>query len=74
MKWQVDEKTPHQKNNAVPSFSQNVNAVNGTRIRVVKYLAPVLIFSVVFNLPKFFEAEIEYVADQVTILQNFLRP
>ncbi len=45
-----------------------MNAVNGTRIRVVKYLAPVLIFSVVFNLPKFFEAEIEYVADQVTIL------
>ena len=42
---------------------QNVNALNGTKVRVAKYLAPVLIFSILFNLPKFFEAQIEYVAD-----------
>lgn len=29
--------------------------------RVAKYLLPVLTFSVLFNVPKFFEAEIEYV-------------
>ena len=39
-----------------------MNAVNGTKIRVAKYLAPVLILSILFNVPKFFEAQIEYVA------------
>jgi hypothetical protein len=30
------------------------------RNRVAKYLIPVFVFSVVFNVPKFFESEIEY--------------
>ena len=42
-------------------FSQNVNNVQGMKRRVAKYLLPVLTFSVLFNVPKFFEAEIEYV-------------
>jgi len=42
-------------------FSQNVNNVQGMKMRVAKYLLPVLTFSVLFNVPKFFEAEIEYV-------------
>jgi len=36
--------------------------------RVAKYLLPVLTFSVLFNVPKFFEAEIEYV--QIERRQN----
>ena len=33
---------------------------NAMRNRVAKYLIPVFIFSVCFNIPKFFESAIEY--------------
>ena len=37
-----------------------MNDVNAMRQRVAKYLIPVFILSVLFNVPKFLEAEIEY--------------
>ncbi len=40
-----------------------MNDQNASLRRVLKYVIPVLSFSVVFNIPKFFEAEIEYVPD-----------
>jgi hypothetical protein len=43
-----------------PKIFQNANLANGMRKRVCQYLAPVLVFSILFNLPKFFESEIDY--------------
>ena len=39
---------------------QAMNDVNAMRRRVAKYLIPVFVLSVLINVPKFFEAEIEY--------------
>ena len=40
------------------------------RNRVAKYLIPVFVFSVVFNVPKFFESEIEYQNVELTTTTN----
>ena len=39
---------------------QNLNNANAMKHRVAKYLIPVFVFSVLFNIPKFFESSIEY--------------
>ncbi len=39
---------------------QSMNDENATCRRVLKYVVPVLSFSILFNVPKFFEAEIGY--------------
>ena len=41
-----------------------MNNINGIKKRVLKYLLPVFIFSILFNIPKFFEAQIEYVPSE----------
>ena len=38
---------------------QNLNNANAMKHRVAKYLIPVFVFSVLFNIPKFFEAEVK---------------
>ena len=54
----------NKKNNCIPLIGlvlfQNLNNANAMRNRVAKYLIPVFIFSLLFNIPKFFESEIEY--------------
>jgi len=47
-------------------FKQNLNNVAAMRQRLAKYLIPVFIFSVAFNVPKFFESNIVYQAYQDT--------
>ena len=39
---------------------QAMNDSRASQVRFMKYLLPVLALSVLFNLPKFFEAEIKY--------------
>lgn len=45
---------------------QSMNDERASLIRVLKYVVPVFLFSVIFNLPKFFEASITYEVDPVT--------
>ena len=40
--------------------------------RVLKYVIPVSVFSVVFNLPKFFEAEIKWGLDETNTTRPYL--
>ena len=44
-------------------YNQSMNDAGAIKRRLCKYLLPVLAASILFNLPKFFEAQIEYVAD-----------
>ena len=41
-------------------YNQAMNDSNAIRKRLVKYVGPVLVLAILFNLPKFFEAEIVY--------------
>ena len=47
-----------------------MNDEHATARRVLKYLIPVTVVSVVFNLPKFLEAEIEYVPNIEPLLTD----
>jgi len=42
------------------SFFQSMNDSKASLRRLLKYLIPVVIFSVAFNIPKFFESEYKY--------------
>ena len=56
-------------------YNQAMNDSNAIRKRLVKYVAPVLALAILFNLAKFFEAEIEYqgrVPNYVDILQLYM--
>ncbi len=39
-----------------------MNSPEAVRARLAKYLIPVMIIAIVFNVPKFLEAEIKFVA------------
>ena len=41
-------------------YNQSINSPEAVQMRLLKYLVPVVISSVAFNVPKFMEAEIEY--------------
>lgn len=41
-------------------YNQSMNDENASLRRVLKYVVPVILFSVVFNLPKFFEGQIAW--------------
>ena len=48
---------------SLPSFpaadyNQSLNSPGALRRRLLKYVIPVIAFSVAFNIPKFFEAQI----------------
>ena len=44
-------------------YNQSINSPEAVRGRLLKYLIPVIISSVAFNVPKFMEARVEYYAD-----------
>ena len=48
-------------------YNQSMNSPEACRRRLLKYLIPVVIFSVVFNIPKFLEAEIYW---KITVDEN----
>ena len=39
-------------------YNQSLNSPGALRRRLLKYVIPVIAFSVAFNIPKFFEAQI----------------
>ena len=41
-------------------YNQSINSPEACRSRLLKYLIPVVISSVAFNVPKFMEARVEY--------------
>ena len=43
-----------------------MNDADAVRTRFTKYLLPVIISSVAFNIPKFFESEVVYVPQKVS--------
>ena len=45
-----------------------MNSPRAIRSRLLKYLIPVVIFAISFNVPKFMEAEIKYKANNETLL------
>lgn len=47
-------------------YNQSMNDEHATLRRVLKYVVPVSLFSVVVNIPKFFEAEIQWIFDPRT--------
>ena len=40
-------------------YNQSMNSPEACRKRLMKYLLPVLFMSIIFNIPKFFEASFE---------------
>lgn len=42
-------------------YNQAMNDVNAIRKRLVKYVGPSFVLALVFNIPKLFEAKVEYV-------------
>ena len=51
----------------VPDYNQSMNSPEACRRRLFKYLIPVVVFSLVFNIPKFLEARIVWVPDPVRL-------
>ena len=47
-------------------YNQAMNDENAIRRRLLKYLLPVVIASVVFNIPKFLESRVSYIPLNVT--------
>ena len=47
-----------------------MNDADAVRTRFTKYLLPVIISSVAFNIPKFFESEVVYVPRKVSRKQH----
>ena len=43
-------------------YNQAMNDVNAIRKRLLKYVGPCFILALLFNVPKLFEAKVEYVA------------
>ena len=41
-------------------YFQTMNDVKAMKIRLAKYLIPVLVMSLTFNIPKFFESKLTY--------------
>lgn len=41
-------------------YNQSINSPEACRSRLLKYLIPVLIISIGFNVPKFLEAKVAY--------------
>ena len=44
-------------------YNQSINSPEAVRGRLLKYLIPVIISSVAFNVPKFMEARVEYYSE-----------
>lgn len=43
-----------------PDYNQSMNSPEACRRRLLKYVVPVFIFSILFNVPKFMEAELQW--------------
>ena len=41
----------------ISDYNQSINSPEAIRLRLVKYLLPVIIFSIIFNITKFMEAQ-----------------
>eukprot|EP00095_Tigriopus_kingsejongensis_P000415 maker-scaffold19_size710362-snap-gene-6.13 protein:Tk00415 transcript:maker-scaffold19_size710362-snap-gene-6.13-mRNA-1 annotation:"AGAP001862-PA" len=55
-------------------YNQSMNDEHATLRRVLKYVVPVSLFSVLCNIPKFFEAQIQWENDPITnVTQPMLR-
>ena len=52
-------------------YNQAMNNSNAIRKRLMKYVGPVLLLSILFNLGKFFEGKIEYRGNVTFILLQF---
>lgn len=50
-------------------YNQSMNSPQAIRSRLLKYLIPVVMFSIAFNVPKFLEAKIEYHASNETLAE-----
>ena len=50
--------------NSFHFFFKSMNDVRASFRRVLKYVIPVIVFAILFNIPKFFEAEVLKVTDQ----------
>ena len=44
----------------ISDYNQSMNSTDACKRRLMKYLFPVIVFSLIFNIPKFLEAKIEY--------------
>ena len=52
-------------------YNQSINSPSALRYRLLKYLIPVIAISLLFNAPKFFEAQVEYESTPISVvLQN----
>ena len=49
-----------------PFYFQSVNTSAAMRCRLLKFLIPVLVMSLAFNIPKVFECYVEWVPQNVT--------
>ena len=47
-------------------YNQAMNDVHSIRKRLLKYVGPCMVLAIVFNIPKFFEAKVEYIAQNRT--------
>ena len=47
-------------NKSVSPFLQSMNDENASLRRLLKYFIPVISFAVIFNIPKFFEAQLDW--------------
>ena len=48
-------------------YNQAMNDSDAIRNRLITYLLPVIVSSIIFNIPKFFESKYEYVTDEVSV-------
>ena len=53
-------------------YNQAMNDENAIRTRLLKYLLPVVIASIAFNIPKFFESKVSYVPVNVTEMVSIM--
>lgn len=56
-------------------YNQAMNDADAIKTRLIKYLLPVVVSALIFNIPKFFESTVVYVTKEVrqTIIRNFAR-
>ena len=53
-------------------YNQSLTSPGALRRRLLKYVIPVIAFSVAFNIPKFFEAQIVVRTEQLVLMPRNL--
>ena len=56
----------------IPDYNQSMNSPEACRRRLMKYLFPVIVFSLIFNIPKFLEAKIVWSPSSTNVSETVL--